>query len=193
MSNKEKPLSQKRKTFALEYLVDLCAKNAAIRAGYSPHTAKEIGYNILKDPRVQTIIHTELDKRKRRLDVTADRVLEELAAVAFGNVTDIVDWEGGDLKMKNREDIPAHILACISEINVREGGQLHLKMHSKLKGLDLLGKYLDLWAGTKNFEINIVEGTALQDQLLQKLQRVIDVQGRTIDDTKQLEPAKNGD
>ncbi len=165
-------LTQKRKNFALEYLIDLCAKDAAIRAGYSPKTAKEIGYALLQDDRIQRIISTEIEKRKNRLDLTADRVLEEMAAVAFGSVTDILDWEGEEVKLKSREDIPQHALASISEIRLREG-DLHLKMHSKIKALDMLGRYMDLWAGGKKIEVNIIDGKQLNEQLFDKLKRVV--------------------
>ncbi len=183
-------LTQKRKNFALEYLIDLCAKDAAIRAGYSPHTAKEIGYALLQDDRIQRIISTEIEKRKNRLDLSADRVLEEMAAVAFGSVTDILDWEGEEVSLKSRDQIPHHALASIAEIRLRPGGDLHLKMHSKIKALDMLGRYMDLWAGGKKIEVNIIDGKALNEQLFKKLQRVVKaekvIEATIVDDKLQI-------
>ena len=182
-------LTQKRKNFALEYLIDLCAKDAAIRAGYSPKTAKEIGYALLQDNRIQLIISTEIEKRANRLALTPDRVLEEMASVAFGSITDILDWEGDEIKLKSRDEIPQHALSSIAEIRLK-GKDLYLKMHSKIKALDMLGRYMDLWAGGKKIEVNIIDGKQLNEQLFDKLKRVVDaekvIEAEIIDDKLQI-------
>ena len=76
-------LPDKRQRFVTEYLVDLHGKNAAIRAGYSPKGATGQGSALLTVPDVAICIGHLKDKRARRLEVTAERVVEEIAELAF--------------------------------------------------------------------------------------------------------------
>ena len=86
-------MTRKQKKFCEEYLVDLNATQAAIRAGYSPATAGEIGAENLKKPEIQKHIAKSMADRSRRTGVTADRVVMELAKVAFVNAGDVIDAE----------------------------------------------------------------------------------------------------
>ena len=75
-------LTEKQKQFCLEYLVDLNATQAAIRAGYSQRTAREIGKENLTKPYIQENIQKLIDKRSERTQITADYVLCELKRIA---------------------------------------------------------------------------------------------------------------
>ena len=79
-------LTEKQKRFVSEYLVDLNATQAAIRAGYSQKTADRIGAELLGKTWVAAEIQKEIKKREQRTNITQDRVLEELAAIAFARV-----------------------------------------------------------------------------------------------------------
>ena len=76
-------LNAKQTLFVLEYLVDLNATQAAIRAGYSERTAFRIGTENLHKPAIKSAIAAEIEKRKIRITFTADQVLEELARIGF--------------------------------------------------------------------------------------------------------------
>ncbi len=78
-------LTKKQKRFVEEYLIDLNATQAAIRAGYSPQTAYSIGDENLKKPEIKNAIDKALAERSRRTGVNADRIIEELAKIAFLN------------------------------------------------------------------------------------------------------------
>ena len=78
-------LEPKENRFCWEYLVDLNATQAAIRAGYSKRSAYSIGYENLQKHKIQTYINNLMIWRSLRTQVTADRVLEELAKIAFAN------------------------------------------------------------------------------------------------------------
>lgn len=80
----EEKLTAKQETFVQEYLTDLNATQAAIRAGYSPRTAKHTGCRILQKPDVARIIAEARRKREIRTGITQDRILERLAEIAFG-------------------------------------------------------------------------------------------------------------
>ena len=78
-------LEPKENRFCWEYLVDLNATQAAIRTGYSKRSAYSIGYENLQKHKIQTYINNLMIWRSLRTQVTADRVLEELAKIAFAN------------------------------------------------------------------------------------------------------------
>ena len=74
-------MTKKQKRFVEEYLIDLNATQAAIRAGYSPTTAKEIGCENLTKPNISEAIAKAMAERSRRTGVNQDRVLQELAKI----------------------------------------------------------------------------------------------------------------
>jgi len=84
-------LTDKQRRFVEEYLVDLNATQAAIRAGYSERTADRIGPELLGKSWVSAAIQEAINQRSRRTEITQDRVLNELAIVAFGEGSDEKD------------------------------------------------------------------------------------------------------
>jgi len=86
------PLTDKQKRFVEEYLVDLNATQAAIRAGYSAKTAGSIGEENLKKPEIAAAIQEAMDARSKRTEITADRVLQELAKIGFADIRKAVKW-----------------------------------------------------------------------------------------------------
>ena len=91
-----KPLTPKQEAFVAEYLVDLNATQAAIRAGYSAKTAGAIGDKLLKKAEIQDRLSEAMDARSQRVEVTADRILRELVIMGFSDVRNfLVDDQGG--------------------------------------------------------------------------------------------------
>ena len=84
-------LTDKQRRFVEEYLIDLNATQAAIRAGYSVKTAKEIAAQNLTKLNISNEISKAMAERSRRTGVTADRVIEELAKIGFVNISNVVD------------------------------------------------------------------------------------------------------
>jgi len=76
-------LTDKQKAFVEEYLVDLNATQAAIRAGYSEHTAQMIGSENLSKPMIQGAIQAGMDARTKRTRLEADTILNEIAGIGF--------------------------------------------------------------------------------------------------------------
>ncbi|WP_213431657.1 terminase small subunit, partial [Paenibacillus dendritiformis] len=74
-------LTAKQKAFVQEYLIDLNATQAAIRAGYSAKTARKIGAENLTKPDIQKAIQEAMERREKRTEITQDRVLQELAKI----------------------------------------------------------------------------------------------------------------
>lgn len=140
-------MTKKQKLFVAEYLIDLNATQAAIRAGYSVDTAGEIGHENLKKPEIQKAIAKAMAERNKRTGVNQDRVVLELARIAFINMTDVVD-DHGRIKENATEDDKS----CIESIKYKESYsetgssvEREVKIGSKLKALELLGKHLGMW------------------------------------------------
>ncbi len=140
-------LTDKQKKFVEEYLLDLNATQACIRAGYSPNNADKIGSQLLGKTRVQEAISQAIAERSRRTGINQDRVIQELARIAFVKITDVVD-SNGDI----RRDASDDDIACIESYKVKDSDTINgsssereVKLASKLKALELLGKHLGMW------------------------------------------------
>ena len=141
-------LTEKQKLFVEEYLIDLNATQAAIRAGYSVKTAEQTGYQLLQKTSVSDEIAKAMAKRSRRTGINQDRVLMELAKIALVNPKDVINSEDGSV----REDADKNDLACIQSVKVKvssgEKGTLienEVKLNDKVRALELLGKHLGMW------------------------------------------------
>lgn len=138
-------MTKKQKRFCEEYLIDLNATQAAIRAGYSPETAYSIGQENLKKPEMRARIDKVMAERSKRTGVNADRVVRELAKIAFVNAADVINAEDATL----RKDAADEDLAAIQAVKVKtfgeDGLEREVKMADKLKALELLGKHLGLF------------------------------------------------
>lgn len=138
-------LTEKQKRFCEEYLIDLNATQAAIRAGYSPDTSEAIGSENLRKPQLRARINAAIAERSKRTGVTADRVVRELAKLAFVNATDVIDTQHGTvLENASREDT-----ACISAVKVKVGEDFterEIRLCDKTKALELLGKHLGMFS-----------------------------------------------
>lgn len=160
-------LTDKQQCFVDEYLIDLNATQAAIRAGYSAKTADRIGPELLGKTCVSEAISKKMAARSRRTGVNAERVVLELAKVAFAKMTDIVDSKG-----RIKEDASPDDLACIESIKYKEsdneyGGSVEreVKIASKLKALELLGKHLGMWSD--KFNVTVEKSEKLDDIISQ--------------------------
>src|SRR5919197_2742959 len=87
-------LTPKQARFCAEYLIDLNATQAAIRAGYSPRTANEQGARLLAHVSIAAAISQAKQAQAERTGITADRVLQEIARLAFVDIRKLFDAEG---------------------------------------------------------------------------------------------------
>lgn len=160
-------LTDKQQLFVDEYLIDLNATQAAIRAGYSAKTADQQGSRLLANVKVKQAVAEKQAQRSKRTGVNQDRVVLELAKVAFAKMTDIVDSNG-----RIKEDASPDDLACIESIKYKEsdneyGGSVEreVKIASKLKALELLGKHLGMWSD--KFNVTVEKSEKLDDIISQ--------------------------
>nr|DAH34286.1 MAG TPA: Terminase small subunit [Caudoviricetes sp.] len=166
-------LTAKQQRFVDEYLIDLNATQAAIRAGYSPQTAQEQGSQNLSKLMVSEAIDKALAARSRRTGITQDRVLRELAKVAFVNANDVIDPDSATVRADATEDD----LACIQAVKVKtsesemgSSSEREIKLYDKMRALEMLGKHLGLFDkrgqdssnGEKN---NLLEAIAATEEI----------------------------
>lgn len=145
-------LTAKQKLFVQEYLVDLNASQAALRAGYSKKTAYRIGAELLQKTSVSNAIHKAMDERAKRTQVTADKVVTELAKVGFCSARDVMEWGPGGVRLKESSELTADQAATVAEVSettTKDGGSLRLKQHDKIRALELLGKHLGMFLDKK--------------------------------------------
>ena len=144
-------LTLKQKMFIDEYLVDLNATQAAIRAGYSPKTAKDIASQNLAKLNIRIEIDKRMAERSKRVGMNADRVLQELGKLAFVKIEDVIDFETGRIKPTATSDD----LAAIQSIKIKPGEygtERKIKFYDKKATLELLGKHLGLWTDKQEIE-----------------------------------------
>lgn len=156
MSKKAK-LTEKQQRFVDEYLIDLNATQAAIRAGYSVKTANEQGSQLLAKLSIQQSIAEQMAERSKRTGINQDRVVLEIAKIALVKMTDIVDSQG-----RIKSDASPDDLACIESVKYKESEsdtgssvEREVKIASKLKALELLGKHLGMW--NDKLDVNITQ------------------------------------
>lgn len=144
-------LTPKQERFVAEYLVDLNATAAAIRAGYSKKTAEVIGYENLRKPQIEAAINQAIQEREKRTEITQDMVLKETAKLAFFDIRKMFDKNGRPLDISELDaDTAAALVGLdVQDIATQDGDYVgyvkKYKMADKIKALELLGKHLGTW------------------------------------------------
>lgn len=159
-------LTDKQATFVEEYLKDLNATQAAIRAGYSAKTAQEQSSRLLSNVMVQEAVQRAMDARAKRTEITQDRVLRELARIGFSDLRKLLKWTGNDPRMDleaaeesgeveitaanvihlfDSDSLDDDIAACISEISQTKDGAIKVKLYDKRAALVDIGKHLGMF------------------------------------------------
>lgn len=144
-------LSPKQLQFIAEYLVDRNGKQAAIRAGYSPHTAEVQGSRLLSLAKVKAAVAAGTKVQLERADLNAARVLEEIRRVAFFDVGALFDERGNLLPLHELNAEARTVIASFEVIlkNATAGDGkidrvLKVKFWDKVKALDLLARHFAL-------------------------------------------------
>lgn len=141
-------MTDKQERFCEEYMIDLNATQAAIRAGYSPKTANEQGSQLLAKLSIQNRIAQLQAEQSRRTGVSTDRVVRELAKIAFVNAADLIDPKTASLKSDASHDDLAAVQSVKVKMFGEDGLEQEVKLADKLRALDLLGKHLGMYKDT---------------------------------------------
>lgn len=187
-------LTAKQKRFCDEYLIDLNATQAAIRAGYSEKTAYRTGADNLRKPKIEEYIAKRQKELSRSTEITQERVIKELALIAFSNnadyahvvekkmkaevggaLVDVLDEDGKPVMYRTVEPVlteelteeQKRALAVIKK--GREG--LEVKSCDKVKALELLGKHLGIFTDKIEANVNDTTRSELSELLAQRKAR----------------------
>jgi phage terminase small subunit len=182
-------LTDKQRRFCEEYIVDLNATQAAIRAEYSEKTAYSMGQRLLKKVEAQEYIKQLKEERSARTQIEADRVIYELSLIAFSNAADyaaVVDEEtyvevdGNWIKLLDEDgnpvmrrtvkpvltkDLTAEQKRALAVIKKGRDG-FEVKPYDKVRALELLGKHIGLFEEKVNVNGTInnpMEGLTTED------------------------------
>ena len=138
-------MNEKQKRFVEEYLIDLNDYAAAIRAGYSP------GYNkLMQFQEVREGIDKAIAERSKRTEISQDRIIRELARIAFANPSNIVNVKESTIK----ENVSEDDFAAVSSISMKkiplENGkgnycECKVTLAGKKGALELLGKHFGMF------------------------------------------------
>lgn len=187
-------LTDKQKRFCEEYLIDLNATQAAIRAGYSEKTAYRTGADNLRKPQIEEYIAKRQKELSRSTEITQERVIKELALIAFSNnadyahvvekklqveaggtLVDVLDKDGNPVMYRTVEPVLTEELTeeqkrALAVIKKGRDG-LEVKSCDKVKALELLGKHLGIFTDKIEANVNDTTRSELQELLAQRKAR----------------------
>ena len=158
-------LTPKQALFVVEYLKDLNAEQAALRAGYSATTARQGA--ILSDPRVQRAVEEGAKARADRTQINADWVLRRLAAMADADMSDLYG-PGGELLPADqwpevwRRGLVAGVESAEEKAAEGEAGATlrKVKLADRLKVLELIGRHVGVGAWRDKVDVNVTSTLA---------------------------------
>ncbi|MET3998835.1 terminase small subunit [Marinobacterium sp. MBR-109] len=148
-------LTDKQQRFVEEYLIDLNATQAAIRAGYSPKTADSQAVQLLRKTQVQEAIAAGKQERSEKTAIDATYVLNRLVEIDQMDVLDILDDDG---HMRPVSQWPKVWRTTLSGVDINrlktigEGDDAiesvlqKIKWPDKVKNLELIGKHVEVQA-----------------------------------------------
>ena len=154
-------MTPKQARFVEEYLVDLNATEAAIRAGYSRKTAYAQGSRLLRNAEVAPAVKAAQEERAARTRVNADRVVQELARIAFADIREVISWSAsGVVTVKPSAEMTpeqAGALAEVQDVATANGRTLRVKMHDKIPALTALARHLGMFKDRMDLKVGAAE------------------------------------
>ena len=161
----KKKLSPMRQRFVAEYLKDLNATQAAMRAGYSERTSYVQGPRLLGEPEVKAAIDAGIARRNKRLEISQDRIVKELAKIGLADIKDYLSYRTAMTQVGVDDDgtpiidyapvielIPSEDVdgTVVQEVSLSQKGTFSFKLQDKMKALELLGRHLGLFTDNVN-------------------------------------------
>ena len=140
-------MTEKQKIFADEYLIDLNATRA-YRVAYpsvkKDETAAAAAARMLRNVKVAAYIQERMQERQKRTEITQDRVLQELAAIAFAKATDYAEIKNECVRIKDTAELDEQQVRALAGIEEGKFG-IKVKLNDKEKALELLGRHLGMF------------------------------------------------
>ena len=161
-------LNAKQARFVEEYLIDLNATQAAIRAGYSEKTAKSQGQRLLTNVDVAKLLSEAQASRSDRVQIDADWVLTRLASEATADLADLYTDDGALLPVRDWPLIWRQGLVAGMDVyeemveGVKIGQTVKVKLSDRIKRIELIGKHVDVRAFAERHEHTGPNGGPIQ-------------------------------
>lgn len=133
-------LTPAQEVFVQEYLVDLNASGAARRAKLAAGTGRQL----LGLAHVQQAINEAMQERMARLRISQDRLLQELAAIAFSDIGEFVEFGRKGIAFKDQEEYPRWMRRAIKKVSetvTQYGGSQGIELHDKIAAIQLLMRH----------------------------------------------------
>jgi phage terminase small subunit len=178
-------LNDKQELFCREYTVGLDAKKSAIAAGYSEQFAGKTATRLMRREDIRHRIRELMKERTEATKVTAERVVAELARLAFSNMKDIMRWDREGVEWFDSDELDRHITAAIQEVKETtrswvddEGNDVEtlirsIKLHPKLTALQELAKHVGI-AGETGVGVQIILPGMSPEQTEEKFRELFD-------------------
>ncbi len=193
-------MTPKQKVFVDEYLVALNASEAARRAGYSSKSAHVMGCQLMKEPEIARAIREAMEARSLRTRVDADRIVLELARVAFSDLGRIADWGPEGVWLKPNNAMAESDRAAIAELRPLGGEadqagavRIHIRLQNKQRALDSLARHFALYGRNAKLIAGRPEDRMDQEALAQsaraKLRAHIDAYAREMEEAAGKKPS----
>lgn len=174
-------LTEKQKQFCQEFIIDFNATQAAIRAGYSPNvdSASVEGSRLLANAKIQAYLADLKAKRSKRTEITADKVLQELARIGFADIGEFIDENNNPVSIKGLKKSRRAAVAMVKfkkriyydkEGNPVEVESHEFSLHDKLSALDKIGRHIGMWDKETN---NTTQPITIQFTGLEEMEKRI--------------------
>lgn len=188
-------VNKRQRQFCDEYLIDLNATQAAIRAGYAEKYASTNAHKLLQITAIKEKIDELMALRAKRTEITQDRVLKELAIIAFSNAADyaaviereaFMEVDGHQVKLLDDDGNPIMyrtvepvLTECLTDeqkraLSVIKKGRdgFEVKPYDKVRALELLGKHLGMFQD--KVEVTGEINNPLADLTTEELKKLIE-------------------
>jgi phage terminase small subunit len=138
-------LTKRQMRFVAEYPVDLNAAAAAVRAGYSPETARKIGYRLRHKPEIAEAIRAHDESFIQRAGISFERVLNQAACIVFADPRRFCHPDGS-MKALHELDADSAAAVAVFVVDERPDGRriVRVRLHDKMPALLLLGRHLEM-------------------------------------------------
>jgi len=172
-------LTDKQALFVKEYLIDLNATQAAIRAGYSENTAQKIGSENLSKPLIADAIAKAMTKRTEELEIDAKWLLKRLVDEATADIADLYTETGGLKPVHEwpkiwRQGLVAGLesqqqFEYIDGEKVPDGYLMKVRLSDRVKRIEMIGKHIDVQAFSEKSTVVIKDERTMSDGELERI------------------------
>lgn len=170
VNSNERELTPKQKRFVEEYLIDLNATQASIRAGYSKKYADRQAHELLEKTRVVAAIRAKIEERSKRIEITQDMVLKELFSTLTGTMGDVAEWTANAVTLIPKNELSEKGIKIIKKVKsyTRTGEfgidtQVEVEIQDKLKAIELCMRHLGMLNDKLSLNTKDVEWERLQE------------------------------